>query len=417
MYTPKEIQQYNTFMATVENKKNALIDALLVLPRDETLESENYNAGTNSAPFSSFVYIANMEKIRRAENKLISEKRKIIPGFSPASDSYPQALSEAIHKQINKSITNNTDKEAFTEWWNQQSDEIKTLLYNKMERFSTYVSPFEQGGKQNVRILSIDVKTYNENCRKFLLRYNPLLAHISSNEQLRILYGYDFYRALMQAVSGTKDKRKCEAYALLKVMQELPQHAKNIFIAFNQYRSMVWHIKERMYNATDSEWKKEIADGTMTALMPKTYKQLQRYAQDPSAIPNTELQICKLVNEITKKPDFPEFHLSEFRWLLQSNGGWNDHITYRQLAKSNVVKDLMRQGGFVEDTPDRQAPDEIFIQAIKKYITRDSYWHTKRQEYYISIGQKPTDMIWPTPKQRFVSDNTPTNDFQPQKED
>ena len=380
IHSQSALLQYDKFMQTVEDKKNALIDALLILPSHKTIEFENYNAGTNSAPFSSYVYIAKMKKIENTISANLAE-------VSNPTDF--MVVGNIIEKQIKASIKSGEDKKIFTEWWDQQSEEWKTIQYKKMERFSNYVSSPVFTTKPDVRILSINVKN-KSNCNNFLQKYNPDTTQISQDEQLQILYGYDFYGALMQAVSGTKDKRKCEAYALLKVMQEHPQHAQDIFIALNRYRSMVWHIIQNMKSIDDELWAQKIADGTMTALMPKTYKQLQPYAENPASIPEEEIQICRLVNSITENPDFSEKDLFDFRQLLQSNGGSCGCITNKLLAKSNVAKALMRQGGFVKDTPDRQAPDEIFIRACPTYLQCDPRWRQFKMP-----SSNPTNQVWP----------------------
>ena len=93
--------QYDKFMQTVEEKKNVLIDALLILPQHKTVESENYNAGTNSDPFSSYIYIANMKKISNAVNANLTE-------VSNSTDF--MIAGDIIGEQINASIRSDEEK-------------------------------------------------------------------------------------------------------------------------------------------------------------------------------------------------------------------------------------------------------------------------------------------------------------------
>ena len=143
-------------------------------------------------------------------------------------------------------------------------------------------------------------------------------------------------------------------------MKEHPTHAETIYDFYKQQRSTIGYSLSRLYGKDDKSRRQDIQGGTMTYVMPNTYKKLERYAKNPSLIPQTDAEILKLSCELTREPEFSKEQLSELSKLMRK-----EKITSQDLAKNEIIQSCMRQGGF---------------DSIDKYIASD-----KRLSAYFGV--------------------------------
>ena len=160
---------------------------------------------------------------------------------------------------------------------------------------------------------------------------------IPAEERDLIFFKRGFYHEAVHACLGTKDERKCDAFALLKVMQEHPEHAQTVFDVYNMARSKTGYLVHNTLKGFEASER----NGTLTYLMPNTYKQLEKYAKDPSLIPDGDLEIMKLTCELTKNPEFEKEDLEAFKQLMSKTD-----ISKQDLNENPVIRACMRQGGF-----------------------------------------------------------------------
>ena len=166
---------------------------------------------------------------------------------------------------------------------------------------------------------------------------------ISAEEWNEIMLKRGLYHEAIHAACGTNDERKCDTFALLKVMKEHPKHAKLIFDVYNCARSKMGHTVNNLNAVRDNEGSKKrlIKGGAMTYMMPETYDKLKEYALDPSKIPSSDKDIMKLTWQITEKPDFTKEQLQEFHNVV-----CQDKISMQAFSECAIVKACMKQGGF-----------------------------------------------------------------------
>ena len=199
---------------------------------------------------------------------------------------------------------------------------------------------------------------------------------------------------------GTTDERKCDAFALLKIMQEYPQHAKTIFDIYNIQRSKMGYTVVELHGKDDASKQRAIKSGAMTYLMPNTYKKLEQYALNPQLIPENDLEILKLSCQLTAEPDFSKAQLSAYADLMKK-----DNITPQDLANNEIVQSCMRQGGFdninkyiasdkklqgvikqdisfqkITDIPEKQSP---LMENIAKFYKQNRVKLTAKKNYLL----------------------------------
>lgn len=164
---------------------------------------------------------------------------------------------------------------------------------------------------------------------------------ISHDEWEEVMLKRGLYHESVHAALGTTDERKCDVFALLKIMKEHPKHSKLIYDVYNCCRSKIGHsvkmINESRYDVKGLE--RKIKNGTMTYIMPQTYSELGKYAQNPSLIPQKDSDILKLTYDITAKPDFTDEQLKNF-----FNVVCKDKVSKVDFANLDVVKKCMMQG-------------------------------------------------------------------------
>ena len=172
---------------------------------------------------------------------------------------------------------------------------------------------------------------------------NVNASGISKEEWNEIMLKRGLYHEAIHAACGTNDERKCDVFALLKIMKEHPKHAKLAFDVYNYARSKIGHTVKEMHSVrnSDSDVQRKIKGGAMTYMMPETYEKLKEYALDPSKIPSSDKEILKLTWEITERPDFSKEQVQEFHNVV-----CQDKVSKKALSECSIVQACMKQGGF-----------------------------------------------------------------------
>lgn len=166
---------------------------------------------------------------------------------------------------------------------------------------------------------------------------------IPPSERFEILHKRGLYHESVHMAMGTADERKCDAFALLKVMQEHPKHAKTIFDIYNMQRSKIGYTVSALHGVEEnsSTYERTIKGGAMTYMMPNTYKKLEEYALNPNKIPNNDSDLLKLTCSLTAEVEFPKEQLNFFTKMMSKK-----HISPDDLKGNEIVQACMQQGNF-----------------------------------------------------------------------
>lgn len=167
--------------------------------------------------------------------------------------------------------------------------------------------------------------------------------NIPANDRLDIIYKRGLYHESIHMAMGTTDERKCDAFALLKIMKEYPQYAQAVFDVYNIQRSKIGHTLKNMHGKEPGSYnhQRAVKSGTVTYLMPNTYKKLQEYAVHPKDIPDSDSDMIKLACSLTAEPEFSSAQLVAFADLTAK-----ENICRADLIRSEIVQSCMRQGNF-----------------------------------------------------------------------
>ena len=199
---------------------------------------------------------------------------------------------------------------------------------------------------------------------------------ISKEEWNAIMLKRGLYHEAIHAACGTNDERKCDVFALLKIMKEHPKHAKLAFDVYNYARSKIGHTVKEMHSVrnSDSDVQRKIKGGAMTYMMPETYEKLKEYALDPSKIPSSDKGILKLAWEITEKPDFSKEQIQEFHNVVSQ-----DKVSMQAFSECAIVQSCMKQGGF-KSIDEYIQSDKTLSQFMGKKGIDDLDRSSKKQE-------------------------------------
>ena len=342
---------YNTFIDTHQQELQQLNEAFIEC-KDELRQSQelaDYNAGTMKTPDQTGTVIANAFQLKQNFDDYKSQN-------PTASDT--EAKSQAVFEFLkhngscytyqNDAKTNifgNVTRELFYEYLFDQTQTNTNVFFQNMDvKMITLEPRFSADLQRNVSKLSA------QNIEDF--------QNIPSTERLQILYERGLYHEMIHAVANTNDERKCDAYALLKTMRNHPEHAKIIFDIYSTQRSVIKHSLTSMLDAAaqnETKWQEEIAKGTMTYIMPQTYKKLKKFAENPSTIPATEGELLKTVWDLTSTPDFSEQELTSFKNLIRQMARQNNNsepkVTEEDLKTNAVFHACMVQSGLLPDEP------------------------------------------------------------------
>lgn len=168
---------------------------------------------------------------------------------------------------------------------------------------------------------------------------------ISSDIFKEIVLKRGLYHEAVHAALGTTDERKCDTFALLRIMKEHPNEAHTIWSMYNFARSKseyaIKNVQKAMNNDPDHPFEREIKRGTMTYLMPETYRQMERHAQNPELLKGkSDADLLRLTFEITGRPDFTHEQLTSFMDMCSQS-----RIQSSDLRKNDVACALIKQNG------------------------------------------------------------------------
>lgn len=166
---------------------------------------------------------------------------------------------------------------------------------------------------------------------------------VSGGDWYDIMLKRGLYHESVHTSFGTNDERKCDAFALLRIMKEHPKMAKLVFDVYKFSRSKIGHTISELNSVRNNReaMERKIKNGTVTYMMPETFAGLEYYANNPSEIPNDDKGIARLAYSITSKPDFTDEQLRAFYNVV-----CKDSVSKVDLAGLDVVKACMIQGGF-----------------------------------------------------------------------
>lgn len=383
--TTKTENLYQNFIDSVTKDINVvqdLIDARNwheerkadTLPRlYETQENDNYNAGTNARIPTDHVVIANTVELRQAFNTY-QQKNPTIPD----EEAKARVVFDFFGRNGSRySYENDADKVVFG---NQDFSVSRKQFYAGIFDDAMHNTNF---WAQNMDVTAItlepkDSANLPKNTEGLSKNVQEKFQNIPLEERMSIIYKRGLYHEMMHAVTGTTDERKCDAYALLRIMREHPKHARVIFDVYNMARSKTGHTISEM-NAQN--WDKEISKGTMTYLMPKIYQQLKWFADRPYCIPekadtnggmsmgekpaSTDAKLMSLVSDMTKEPDFTNQQLMAFCEMIADKR----NLSPQKLATNEIIQACMKQGGFTnidEYIQNDKALNKFFIKQQEK---------------------------------------------------
>ena len=198
----------------------------------------------------------------------------------------------------------------------------------------------------NMQLLCLEPKTANDLPRNLkgisehtLNKFNQITPQIRQD----ILLKRGLYHEALHAAMGTTDERKCDVFALLKIMREYPEQAKTIFDIYNIQRSKMGYTVETLHQKEGTSYQHAVKGGAMTYIMPNTYAKLKEYALNPAKIPENDADVLKLTSQLTANHEFSQEKLNNFQKLMMQ-----PHISPQDLANNEIVQACMRQGNFTD---------------------------------------------------------------------
>lgn len=351
----KEI--YDSFLKTYQDYPKELFSLIEELRPflPANIEDENYNLGTmekdKDLVLSSNMAIINAHSFEKSLN-IYKEQNPQMPDTEAKARVVFDFLNE--HGVDNLFYEKNKDDILFRD--NSGNSITREQFYaNAIYNNALTNTNFFDRNVGNIQILCLEPKSITATPRNIeglpQEKINSFM-NIPDNERLEILYKRGLYHESIHMALGTSDERKCDAFALLKMMKEHPNHAKAIFDIYNIQRSKMGYTISTLHKKNTEQKRRMIKGGAITYLMPNTYKKLEQYALNPQSIPDTDAKILKLTCELTSQPEFSKEQLSEYAQLISQ-----ERITPKDLANNKIVQSCMQQGGFIN---------------IEKYITCDN---------------------------------------------
>lgn len=312
--------------------------AELKMPEEDPL----YNAGTMQRdadnPVSSHIVLANAGMFKTAleciENKYADvqdkdEKARLVEdGKARFMFSYLQANGVNLsYEQNGKDVLFKEDGKDVT-----RSAFYAGMIFNQAMNNTNYFSRHIG----DLQVITLEDKgdempRKTEECKDFM-------AHIPAEERQEMFLKRGLYHESMHTALGTDDERKCDVFALLKVMKEHPKYAKEVFEVYNYQRSQIGHTIEQMHKHREDSTR-IIKIGAMTYMMPNTYAQLRQYAENPARIPDTDKEILKLTYEMTSKPEFSHEELKEFVGIVTQKP-----MDKQALSETPIMQACKKQG-------------------------------------------------------------------------
>lgn len=324
----------------------------------ENIEDENYNLGTmgKGRHSSSEIFVMNAVSFRQAFEGYKSQNAEM-----NETEAKARVVFDFLKQNGVEGLSYEKDKDEVVFDYDKDTRVTRAQFYatSVYEDALTNTNYFDKH-VGNAQLISLKQRDMAELSRI----HADGFSEIPKEEQLEIIYKRGLYHESVHTALGTTDERKCDSFALLKVMKEHPKHAQTIFDMYNVQRSQMGYTLGRFYGKDEEAKQESVRGGAMTYIMPNTYSKLKQYAQNPSLIPQTDEGIMKLSCELTREPEFSKEQLSEFSKLMGKKG-----VTPQDLAKNEIVQSCMRQGGF---------------ESIDEFIAND-----KRLNAYFSAVKPP----------------------------
>lgn len=308
------------------------------------IEDENYNSGTmkkdDDIGLSSNIAVINAHSFEKSFNDYIQSNPQM---------SETEAKARVVFDFLNQHGVNTFSYEQHKDDVLFEADNGDIITRENFYANAIYNNAltntnFFDRNIGNIQLLCLEPKSVADTPRNItgLPQENiDKFMNIPNEERLQILYKRGMYHESIHMAMGTTDERKCDVFALLKIMREHPEHAKTIFDIYNIQRSKIGYTIGTLHKKSGVQKQRAIKGGAMTYLMPNTYKKLEQYALNPQLIPQTDIEILKLTCELTSEPEFSKEQLSAFADLISQ-----EHITPQKLADNKVVQACMAQGGF-----------------------------------------------------------------------
>jgi len=299
----------------------------------ENIEDENYNLGTMGKSSSSNIVVMNALSFRQSfddykqQNPQMSEteaKARVVFNFLKQN-----GVDGLSYEKDKDEVVFDYDKDTHV----TRAQFYATTVYEDSQTNTNFFDK-HVGSAQLISVKPRSTADVSQEQSKGFMK-------IPEKERFEILYKRGLYHESVHTALGTTDERKCDAFALLKIMKEHPKYAQAVFDVYNHQRSTIGYTLSRLYGKTGVSRQQDIQGGTMTYMMPNTYKKLEQYAQNPSLIPQTDAEILKLSCELTQEPEFSKEQLSEFSRLMEKK-----NVTPQDLAENEIIRSCMRQGGF-----------------------------------------------------------------------
>ena len=334
-------EQYNQF---IEQYKHYPMMLASLIKKDyptyvSSQENEFYNQGTNNfstkESSETHITVANSNNFERA----YQQYKKLYPHISDQEAQARVVFDFLKENGSNFSYEKNHNDILFADVTRERfySEGIFKDAISSTNYFDQHIGDIQilclAQKKENKKPEAI-----NETTKKIIDNFYS----ISDFERSIILHKRGFYHESIHLAMKTADERKCDTFALLKIMKEHPLHAKKIYDFYNLQRSCIRHTLKTMHKKKphSNDYIESIRVGVMTYLMPNTYKKLEKYAMNPTGIPNNDSDLVKLTCFLTKDIEFSEKQLSDFTELMQKKD-----LSLEDLEKNEIIKICQKQSG------------------------------------------------------------------------
>ena len=247
-------KNYSRFIDIYRNypRKLAMIVAAERSNLAVSAEAENYNAGT-------------MQKdadIGLSDNIVIADAVSFANAFSHYKQNQPSMSDKEAKAHVvfdflqqhgapfsyeqnkNDILWGNTTREQF------YADAIYNNSQSNTNFFDRHIG--------NMQLLCLEPKEASDLPRNLNGLPQETLAafnRIPPQERSEILLKRGLYHESIHMAMGTTDERKCDAFALLKVMKEHPAHAQTIFDIYNMLKFSFRYIHDKIQSSFNIPYK------------------------------------------------------------------------------------------------------------------------------------------------------------------
>src|SRR5574344_1710363 len=232
---------YDNFIESYKNYPKELVsviaDQRALLPTN--IEDENYNLGTmqkdTDIGLSSNIAVINAHSFEQA----FEYYRKNYHDM-PDAEIKAKVVFDFL-KQHGANFSYEQNKDDFLFKGDNGKDITRENFYaNVIYKQALLNTNFFDRNIGNMQILCLEPKSVTATPRNIDGLSKECLDRFMSipdAEKLEILYKRGLYHESLHVAMGTADERKCDAFALLKIMKEHSEHAKTVFDIYNIQRS------------------------------------------------------------------------------------------------------------------------------------------------------------------------------------